>query len=298
MILHPGDCASVISPAAQLGSADRNLLSEAVLLLESWGLTVKLRTEDCHHFYLAGPDNVRVAHLNAALADPETKVIFCTRGGYGSPRLISHINSETVSSSKILVGYSDITALHLAISRIYPNVELVHGPNIATRQLLGPDATCAWNRQALHDALFNPAYSVDEPVEVLIPGQAAGPLVGGCLSLVVSTLGTRYAPLTKGKVLFLEDAGEAPYRVDRMMVQLRNAGAFQEVRGVILGIMKGCVDPYNDLREIMVDVLAREKIPVAFGLASGHGPKNIPLRLGNWGQIDGASGRFRLLPQN
>lgn len=277
MVVRPGDGCSVIAPATQLRGADATLLDEAVALLESWGLHVTVRVERSHHFYLAGADEARAAHLAAALTDPHTRAIFCTRGGYGSPRLLARLDPGLSPGAKLLVGYSDVTALHLAAACPWPRVRPIHGPNLATRELLGPGPGRERNRLSLHRALFDPAYAVDEAVEFLVPGRAEGPLVGGCLSLVTSMLGTPFALRTRDAVLFLEDVGEAPYRIDRMLTQLRLAGAFDGVRGVVFGAMHDCKDAYNDLRDVIRDALGGLAVPVAFGLPSGHVPVNLAL---------------------
>lgn len=204
------------------------------------------------------------------------------------------LDPSLLPEPKLLVGYSDVTALHLAAALLWPRVHLVHGPNLVTREFLGPGPTCERTRQSLHQALFDPAYAVDEEVEFLVPGQARGPLVGGCLSLMVSMLGTSFAPVTDGAILFLEDVGEAPYRVDRMLTQLRAAGPFDAIRGVMFGTMRNCKDAYNDVRDVIRDVLSGASFPVAFGLESGHSETNLSLRLGANAQLDVARGRFYL----
>jgi muramoyltetrapeptide carboxypeptidase len=297
MILRPGDAVAIIAPAAQLPDLDAGLLDDAASLLEEWGLRVSIRVERTRHFYLAGPDRARALHLQAALADPATRAIFAARGGYGSTRLFSHLAPSLAQGGKILVGYSDITALHLAARHLWPAVELIHGPNIASLEFLGPNPATEANRLSLQRALFDPAYEVDAPVEFLRPGQAAGPLFGGCLSLVAAALGSRFSPVTDGAILFLEDTDEAPYRIDRLLVQLRNAGLFSAIAGAVFGVMHKCADGMNDLRDIIRDVLADSAFPIAFGLPAGHGETNIALPLGAAASLDSASGRFRLRPR-
>ncbi len=209
-------------------------------------------------------------------------------------RLFAHFDATIMPTEKILVGYSDLTALHLAASKLWPRVELLHGPNVATRQFLDPGPSAEANRAALHDALFAPVYEVDIPVEFLRAGSASGPLRGGCLSLVAATLGSRFAPATEGAILLLEDVDEVPYRIDRLLVQLRNAGLFTDVAGVVFGVMPDCVDGKNDLRAIILDVLAGYGFPIAFGLPAGHGDNNVALLLGSPATLDGAAGRFQL----
>jgi muramoyltetrapeptide carboxypeptidase len=195
---------------------------------------------------------------------------------------------------KLLVGHSDITTLHLAISGIWPQVVSVHGPNIATRQLLGNGAECELNRRSLHDALFADDRVFVESLEFLRQGKASGPLLGGCLSLVTSAIGTEFPPRPSGKILFLEDTGEPPYRVDRMLTQLKNAGAFNQLRGVVFGVMNKCSDPYNDLKSVLQDVFDGSSFPIAFGLRSGHGSINLSIRLGAWTEMNSDAGVIRI----
>jgi muramoyltetrapeptide carboxypeptidase len=298
LTLKPGDCATIIAPASPLRADDQGLLADAVTLLETWGLRVKLRVEEQAHFYLAGTDERRAAHLNAALADPETKAIFCACGGYGTPRLLPLMTASPEGRSKMLVGFSDITALHLGLAQLAPQLRLIHGPNIATRQILGTSESCRRNQEALQAALFDPAFALDEPVEMLVPGSAAGPLTGGCLSLVASLAGTDFAARCDGAILFLEDVGEAPYRVDRMLIQLRNAGAFRRLRGLVFGRMTNCTDAHNDLKDVLRDIFQGVPFPVALDLDCGHGAVNLPLVIGAVAEIDGAAGRFRQAAAN
>lgn len=294
MILKPGDQVAIIAPAAGPAPEDSVLLAAAVALLETWGLGVQVRVSDACHFYLAGPDEERAAHLHAALADPDIRAIFCARGGYGCTRLFMHLDPGLRPLPKFLVGYSDITALHLAVRCLWPQVVTIHGPNVATRQFLTPEAAAGQNRDALHRALFDPEYEVDAAVEFLRPGRASGPLTGGCLSLLAGALGSRFAPVVDDAILLLEDVGEKPYRIDRMLVQLRNAGVFSSVKGVVFGMMPECSDGANDLRAVISDVLAGTAFPIAFGLGAGHGQTNIALPLGLPANLDSTAGRFRL----
>ena len=294
MILRPGDDVAILLPAAQLPDAEAGLLEDAAHVLEGWGLRVAMRAERAHHFYLAGTDAARAAHLDAALADPAVRAIFAARGGYGCMRLLPHLDLGPRRAEKFLVGFSDVTALHLAGKTLWPRVRAIHGPNIASRHFLGPGPEAERNRSALRRALFDPAYVVDEEVAFLRDGRARGPLVGGCLSLVAAMVGSGYVPRARGSVLFLEDVREVPYRIDRMLVQLRAAGVFEGVAGVVFGEMHECADGINDLREVIRDVLAEGAFPIAFGLPAGHGATNIALPLGKRAVLDSARGRFLL----
>ena len=292
--LRPGDTVSVIAPASQCRREDRDLLDAGVALLERWQLRVRVRVDEAYHFYLAGPDQVRAGHLLEALADGETRAIFCMRGGYGSMRLLPALAHAPAPTPRLLVGFSDITALHLACARLWPGVRAVHGPNLATRQLLGEGAACEANRHALHAALFDPRQPMSAPIQTLRPGRVRGPLVGGCLSLIASCLGTPYAPDTRGAVLFLEDVDEAPYRIDRMLTQARLAGLFDGVAGIVFGDMQGCRDVHNDLWAVIDDALQGLDVPIGSGLPCGHGPENLSLRLGEMAELDADGGVFRL----
>ncbi len=294
MSLRPGDEVAIVLPAAQLPEAEAGLLEDAARVLEGWGLSVAMRAERTHHFYLAGTDAARAAHLNEVMAEPAVRAVFAARGGYGGMRLLRHLDPGLGHVEKFLVGFSDVTVLHLAAARLWPRVRAVHAPNIAARHFLGPEPEAERNRAALRAALFDPGYEVDEPVAFLREGRAEGPLAGGCLSLLAAMMGSGFVPDTDGSIFFLEDVREAPYRIDRMLVQLRNAGLFENVAGVVFGEMRECADGINDLREIIADVLADGSFPVAFGLPAGHGPRNIALPLGGRAALDSVSGRFRL----
>ena len=270
------------------------MLDAGVALLERWQLRVRVRVDEAYHFYLAGPDQVRAGHLLEALADGETRAIFCMRGGYGSMRLLPALAHAPAPTPRLLVGFSDITALHLACARLWPELRAIHGPNLATRQLLGEGAACEMNRRALHAALFDPHHSMSTPIRALRRGCASGPLVGGCLSLLASCLGTPYAPEARGAVLFLEDVDEAPYRIDRMLTQARLAGLFDGVAGIVFGDMQGCRDVHNDLWAVIDDALQGLDVPIGSGLPCGHGPENLSLRLGEMAELDADGGVFRL----
>jgi muramoyltetrapeptide carboxypeptidase len=266
----------------------------AVALLESWDLRVQVLVEDAHHFYLAGPDSLRSEHFHTALKDDRTRAIFCLRGGYGSPRLLPFLEKQIRPQPKILVGYSDVTSLQAAVARLWPQVDLIYGPNVATKQLLDLTPSSEVTRNSLRDLLFLPKRPLVEEVQFIRPGRARGRLIGGCLSMLVSLLGTPYAPKTGGAILFLEDVGEAPFRIDRMLTHLRNAGKLRSVSGVVFGEMRNCNDPYNELRDVLRDLFRNDNFPVAFGLRSGHGEVNLSLRLGVPAALDSDDSAFRM----
>ncbi|GAA3294896.1 LD-carboxypeptidase [Dactylosporangium vinaceum] len=290
MNLDRGDTVAIVAPAAQLPARSRALLPRAVDLLESWGLRVRVAVDPGHWFYLAGPDDERARHLGAALADPDVRAVFCTRGGYGTTRLLRRLTGPV--TAKIVVGCSDITALHAYLAVRHPVAASVHGPNVATHQLLDDTPEASANRRSLHAVLFDPGYRLSEPVEPLCAGTASGPLAGGCLTLLASLLGTPFMPDLSGRLVFLEDVGEVPYRIDRLLTQLVDAGALDGVAGLVFGRMHECVDAYNDIRAVITDVVGPLGVPVGFGVGSGHGPVNLSLPLGAPARLDASSGVF------
>lgn len=296
MNLEHGDSVAIVSPASQQRGPDIALLHEAVNALTQWGLKVQDLTNSDPIFYLAGSDASRADSLQRALCDPEIKAIFCTRGGYGSPRLLPIIREWSNVRRKFLIGYSDVTALHMAAAVLWPHVTRVHGPNVATTQFLGDSPESEQNRQSLYDLLFAGQATLGERVEPLLPGRAYGRLEGGCLSLISSCVGTGLIPKFDGAIVFLEDVGESPYRIDRMLTQLNNSRLLDNAAGIVFGQMDRCADPRNNLKDILRDVLRDFQGPVAFGLRSGHGHTNIALRLGQAVCLDTIAGTFTPTP--
>src|SRR5262249_31292076 len=162
---------------------------------------------------------------------PAVRGIFCMRGGYGSPRLLRHLDPQWTPSARGLGGCSDVTALHAYVAKHYPAGSSIHRPNIATRQILDDTPAAAANPGALREALSDD-HGLERPVESLRDGGARGELVGGCLTMLTSLIGTPYLPDLAGKLLFLEDVGESPYRIDRMLTQLRDSGTLDGVTGI------------------------------------------------------------------
>ena len=278
-------------------SVDRGLLDDAKRLLESWGLIPKICVEESPYLYLAGTDDYRLGALNGALAAPGVRAVFCSRGGYGSQRLLPALAFSAVPSDRMLIGFSDITALHLA-AQAHADcnrsaLHLVHGPNVATHQLLADNDDAERNRNDLRRMLFDSS-TITAKVDYLIDGQAAGRLVGGCLSLIATQVGTPFLPSLERAIVFAEDVGESPYKIDRMLHQLLNAGLLDGVAGFVFGLMHDCTDPHNDIKDVIIDVLAPLDVPVAFGLPAGHGSNNMAIPLGTTTEIDSAAGTIKI----
>lgn len=232
--------------------------------------------------YFAGTPAMRLSDLHHAFADDEVRAIFATRGGYGSNYLLDGLNLDLIAeSAKPLVGYSDLTAVQTWL------LDQVQLPSF-----YGPMLSADFAREggvhlaSLQAALSGQTYSVGkaEGMRTLHPGRARGTLYGGCLSILVSLLGTPYEPQTEGKLLFLEDVNTKPYQVDRMLWQLQEAGKLEGVSGIVFGEMLDCESPGAPkalLDEAILRALDEFKGPIAIGLRSGHVSRaNVTLTLG------------------
>jgi len=241
-----------------------------------------------HQGYLAGSDQVRLQDLHDAFADPENDAIICLRGGYGTPRLLEHIDYELIARhAKPFIGYSDITALHLAFAR-HCNFVTFHGPMLtsdllANRQAPTEDSLRRLLRGQLRagDLLAHP---VAHPLTCIEHGVASGRLTGGNLSMICATLATDYEIDLNGAILFIEDVGEPLYRVDRLLTQLRLAGRFKGLRGVLVGDFSGLDVPR--LTPLLKEVFEPMGIPVLAGWRSGHCDPNLTLPLGAQVRLD------------
>lgn len=249
--------------------------------------------------YLAGSDEVRLNDLHGAFADRDIDAILCLRGGYGSPRLLDRIDFDLLRrNAKPFVGYSDITALHLAISRCAGFVTF-HGPML-NADLLGD------KQQPTESALFSMlrgeltsgsvlSHPQAYPLTTLVPGIARGRLLGGNLSLIAGTLGTPYEIDAEGVVLFLEDINEPLYRIDRLLTHLRLAGKLSALCGVLVGDVAGVDEPA--LAALLKQTFEPLQIPVLAGWRSGHCDPNLTLPMGAMVRLD-AGGKQLVLEQD
>ncbi|MDR8409262.1 LD-carboxypeptidase [Nonomuraea sp. 3-1Str] len=280
--IRPGDTVAVVAPS---GPPDAALLKRGVERLEGLGLKVVAggRVLDRQELpYLAGSDADRAADLQAAWCDPAVTAVFCARGGYGAARLLGLIDWDAMRAAgpKTLVGSSDITALHHVFAAEL-GVPTLHGPMPACDTIAGGDAPEPVSWEHLRAALTGQAPPVTGD-RALAPGRAEGVLAGGNLSLLASMCGTRHHPSFDGKIVLLEDIGEEPYRIDRMLTQLLQAGAFDGVRGLVLGSWVDCGDPAPVLRDRLLPL----GVPVLAGLPVGHGSPQLSVWLGAPAVID------------
>jgi muramoyltetrapeptide carboxypeptidase len=232
--------------------------------------------------YFAGTREQRLADLHAAFADEDTSAVLSLRGGYGSNYLLDGLDLKSIASHpKPFFAYSDLTGIQLLLLDQL-GLPAFHGPMVAADFYLDDGV----DLPSFHAALAGQPYSVGaaEGLRALKPGKADGVLYGGCLSILVSLLGTHFEPHTEGKLLFLEDIGAKPYQVDRMLWQLSQAGKLDGVRGIIFGEMLDCVSPGAQpelLEETILSALEAFEGPIAIGLRSGHvSRQNVTLTFG------------------
>lgn len=294
--LRPGDTVAVIAPA---GPVPGDLLDAGVARLESWGLRVVLgehvRQRHPRLGYLAGTDADRAADLQRAWCDPEVAGVLCARGGYGSMRLLRHLDWSAMAAAtpKVLAGSSDVTALHDALAARL-GVTGVFGPMVATRAFAEDAQAC----EHLRHTLFAPeAVTVltRPTAETLVPGRSQGVTYGGNLSLVAGTLATADMPSPpEHGIALLEDVTEEPYRLDRFLTQLLRAGWFDRARGIALGSWTEC-GPQEEVRAVILNLLGDLGVPVVWDLGFGHCAGQLTVPLGVAAELDAEAATLTVL---
>ncbi len=276
--LSQGDRIAVIAPASPF---DVDALARGIQKIQHWGFKVEHRADIfSRKRYLAGDDFRRFEELAQALEDPQIKAIFVARGGYGCARLLPLLDTYIPpDSAKIILGYSDISTLLFYVYQRWSWVSF-HGPVVAKdmgdRMGLSGEASLL---RTLTDP--RPLGILQAPSLVTLRGgRVRGPLVGGCLTLVATSLGTPYQLRTENCILYLEDVGELLYSLDRLLTQLRQAGLFRGVRGIVFGPLKDAHDEPAVVQEMLLDVLGDLNVPMVFGFPSGHGDDMWTLPLG------------------
>ncbi|WP_407944604.1 S66 peptidase family protein [Paenibacillus swuensis] len=280
--LVPGNTVGITAPASP---GDWEQMKSAAAYLEQLGLRVQVgNTVLKQHGYLSGTDAERAEELNAMFADPGIHAILCARGGYGTPRIADRLDYEMIRANpKVFWGYSDITFLHAAIGKLSGLVTF-HGPMMIDLCKMDVNPLTVQNLQLLVQPGVLCYTEEIAPLDVLVEGVASGPLIGGNLSLIVSTLGTPYEIDTTGALLFIEDIDEEPYRIDRMLNQLRLAGKFADAAGMVIGDFNNCAPRKRkvslSLDEVIQDHIVAAGKPVMAGFRIGHCSPNIALPLG------------------
>lgn len=292
-----GDTVGLIAPASPFRTGQ---LEKAIRNLEALGLKVTLgQSLQKKKGYLAGTDKERLADLHAFFADKAVHAIWCIRGGYGTPRLLPQVDYDLIKKNpKVLIGYSDITAL---IQAIYIKTGLItfHGPVGASDFT---DYEVAHLKAILFDGIPNHMISNPRgytPFYTINKGIAEGEFLGGNLSLIAALAGTDYEWSVKNKILFLEDVGEKPYRIDRMLTQLRQNCPLGKAAGIMLGTFADCDtnDPEKSwtLKQVLEDRLGDLNIPVAYGMCFGHIKEQFTIPIGLKARFDAEEGSLKLL---
>lgn len=303
--LEAGDTVGLITPGTYVSDPDRLALVRRTV--EHFGLRPKFgRNVGKRAGYLGGSDEERLSDLHAMFRDPEVKAVFCIRGGVGSSRLVDRIDYDLIRRNpKIFLGYSDITSLHLAIHK-RAGLVTFHGPVMISAFT---DFTQEWFRKALFEpkplgALTNPPEAnrlrPSHVLRTVRPGRAGGRLAGGNLTLLTQLMGTPYEVETRGRILFLEDVEEQPYNIDRMLTQLRLAGKFDGVAGVVWGECSDCVpreykpsfESTFSTGEVVDQILGNLRVPVLSGLAIGHTSDQLTLPSGIMATLDADKGEL------
>lgn len=285
--LRPGSSIRVIAPSSPF---DRTLVRAGMAWL---GGRYRVRFEPglfARAGYLAGDDTRRLTELNAALADPEAQAVVAARGGYGLGRIAPSLELEVlVDRPKWIVGFSDITALHLEAARV--GVMSLHAHNVA-----GLGRGDARAREAWVNALERPEPATFKGLVVYHPGEAEGPLAGGNLTVLFAAQAAGRLWLPPGAVLFLEDVGEPSYRIDRMLSALVQSGALAHISGVVLGEFTDCSPGRYAVstESVLAERLALLEVPVLAGLPAGHGRNNAPLLFGAPARLSGKTGTFTM----
>jgi muramoyltetrapeptide carboxypeptidase len=281
--LQPGDIIGIVAPASNI---KRESLDAGCDALRNLGY------KPCYldsilekDLYFAGSAERRARELDEMFTRDEVRAIFCARGGYGANYLLDNLNLDNIRAHpKIFVGYSDITTL---LTYIIDSAGLVtfHGPMV-TKDFDHSDGVDlgSWEAALTGTSAWELNLGPESGARPLLAGSAEGILYGGCLSMLVASLGTPYEIRTKGTILFIEDAGEKPYQIDRMLMQLKLAGKFEGVRGIVFGEMLDCSQTRNQdytLEEVVLRMIGDLGVPVAYGLRSGHvSRRNITLPFG------------------
>lgn len=296
--LKKGDTVGIVSPSSPPG---REELEKSLLFLEELGLKWKFGKHAKNiNGYLAGTDEERLEDLETLFQDPEVNGIICSSGGYGAGRIVDQIDLQIMKEHpKVFWGFSDITFLHTAMG-LYSNLVTFHGP------MLGPNIgkdTFEELSKKMFQQLFEPMElhytEVISPLETITPGVAHGELIGGNLSLLARTIGTKFEVDTAGKLLLIEDIGEEPARVDGLLNHLRMAGKLKDVAGVVVGDFARTETEKKwtlTLEEVLEHYLSPLQVPVVKGFKIGHCEPHFAVPLGVEAKLDANEKTLTILP--
>ncbi|MGA7472765.1 MAG: LD-carboxypeptidase [Candidatus Sulfotelmatobacter sp.] len=295
--LLPGDTVGIVAPASNVKCGDLEAGCEA--LRRAGYRPIYLDSILDQDLYFAGSVERRARELEAMFVREDVKAIVCARGGYGANYLLEVLDLEKIKAHpKIFVGYSDLTTLLTHFSDATGLVTF-HGPMIAKDWAHDDGVDVAsWHAALTGSAPWELNLGTGSGVSGLVEGAAEGILYGGCLSILAASLGTRYEIKTAGSILFLEDVAAKPYQIDRMLMQLKLAGKFKGVRGIVFGEMRDCLQTGNQgytLEEVVLRIVGKLGVPVAYGVRSGHVTAgNMTLPIGVRAGLTVRNGQVRL----
>lgn len=295
-----GDTIGLIAPSSPTSGEN---VRKAERVISDMGFKVKMGRSPYEVYgYLSGSDELRVSDINDMFGDPTVDGIIALRGGYGTPRILDLIDYDLIRKNpKVFVGYSDITALHIAFTQMADLVTF-HGPMVTSDMI---DGFHDFSKESLLRNILDTQLigKIENPggqeIIVINGGVAEGSIIGGNLSLIVGTLGTPYEIDLKGKILFIEEVGEEPYNIDRMLNQLRLSGKFNDAVGIIFGDFNDCgAKKQNEsltVEQVIKDYMKNIKKPVIGNLKAGHCSPMVTIPLGVKARIDGDNGEFHIL---
>ena len=295
--LEKGATIGIVAPAS---CSSKEKVLEAKKNIEEIGFNVVLGESTLKKWHsFSDTDENRAKDINEFFKNPSIDAIMCMRGGYGSNRLVEHLDLEAIRNNpKIFIGYSDITTLHLIFNE---KLDLItfHGPMAVSNFLDGySEKTYESFIKSVTSTSNYEINNFDKKIEIINSGRAKGKLVGGNLTTLVSTLGTKYDIDYNGKILFLEDIGEKTYCIDRLLNHLKKYGVFSKIKGLILGDFKNCDKSSPEdmsLEEVFEDYFKKLTIPVIKNIQSGHCYSMVTLPLGAMCEIDSETLKIKIL---
>lgn len=280
--LKPGDVLGVCAPSARF---DTDKFDRGLKVLRDLGFGIRIARDIFEKKrYLAGEDLVRADRINDFFSDPSIDGIICARGGFGAMRVLDHLNWPVIRQNpKPFIGFSDNTAILISIIGQTGN-PVIHGPTVVSLATAVKETIDAFHQTVT--GACDGIHVTDK--RVIIPGKGRGGLKGGNLATLSHLLGTRFQPVFKDSILFLEDIGEPAYKIDRMLTQMKIAGLFDGIQGVLTGSFENCQNS-EYLDEILFEIFEGYGVPVLSGLASGHGRVNLSLYMGTGVSMDTSS---------
>lgn len=280
--IKPGGKLGICAPSSRF---DTVKFDQGIEQLNSMGFTVEL-SKNIYGIkrYLAGDDRQRANLVNQFFSDPQIDGIICARGGFGALRILEYLDWDSIENNpKPLIGFSDITAILLSIID-RAKIPVIHGPTVISLATANQETL-----DSFFQILTNPFGSIQMSCEKMLkPGKSHGQFKGGNISTISHLLGTPFAPDFNQSILFLEEINEPAYKIDRMLTQMKMAGLFDHIKGVVTGSFERCENAYY-IDEILVEIFEDCSVPVLTGLAGGHGSVNLSLLMGMNVTIDAAT---------